>query len=566
MKPVKLKYSNTSILPNSFITEQAVLNILLNNSSFVKTILNKLKAPAFYFEPHRIIYETLIELSNNNNNISVINLISRLQDKDLLVSIGGVDRIIKILNRWENFSNLDEYISNLNDKYFRRLLIELGKQIIAWGYTTSTNIEEIIEKIENSIFNLTEEKKKTKFYSAAEIVEDIYLEMKSKKEKNFNSGFETSFKDLDSIIQGFQKTDLIVIAGRPSMGKTALSLNIGKNIVERYDIPLIIFSLEMSRQQIIYRLISTEGKINNNRLKNGKMTPLEWKKLGDSLKHISELPIFIDDNPDLKLIDIHSKLKNVLHEKKGNGVVIIDYLQLMKLNFKLENRVQEISHITRSLKTMAKEFEIPFIVLSQLSRSLESRVNKRPMLSDLRESGCLKPLKIKNNYTFLSWKESSIFSNQIKNLFFKGLKPTYEIVFANNKKINLTANHKILSPEGWLKVSELVLEKEVYSIHKEKNSFSFQKEKIIHIYYQGLFSVYDQTVPIYHNYLEQNFLLHNSIEQDADIVIMVYREDYYNEKKINPQITELIVAKHRNGSVGTAKVLFDSSITEFSNL
>ena len=240
------------------------------------------------------------------------------------------------------------------------------------------------------------------------------------------------------------------------MGKTAFALNLGQNIVEKHQIPLIIFTLEMSRQQIIYRFLSTFSNINANRLKSGKMNSSEWKNLGSAMKEFSKLPIFIDDNPNLNLSDIRSKLRKIFKGKLKNGVVIIDYLQLMKSNFKLENRAQEISSITRNLKIIAKEFEIPIIVLSQLSRSVESRNDKKPMLSDLRESGCFtlskKKVKISSSdfekleiSTGISWNSSQIIQKTIYPLTFKGIKPTFVVTFENGVTISLTSNHKILS-------------------------------------------------------------------------------------------------------------------------
>jgi replicative DNA helicase len=439
-----MKNSTTTPLPNNFLAEQAILNLLVTNPLLINEIILDLKPESFYFEPHKLIYETILEIYESNTAINLTNIITFLQDKNILNEIGGIQRIITIISGFENYSDLDNYVKQINDKYLRRLIIDIGKQIITWGYTTSEDLESILDKMEQSIFALNQQNLSQKIYSAAEIMDDVFTEMKSKIKKTTSPGLISSFKDLDSIIQGFQKSDLIIIAGRPSMGKTAFSLNIGKNIVEKYNVPVVIFTLEMSRQQIIYRFISTASNINANRLKSGKMTSIEWKNLGASMKKISELPIFIDDNPNLTLIDIRSKLRKIFTGNLKGGLVIIDYLQLMKLSSKLDNRVQEISYLTRSLKLLAKEFEVPIIVLSQLSRNVESRTNKRPMLSDLRESG--------------------------------------------------------------------------------------------------------------------------SIEQDADIVIMLYREEYYSDKNSDAQITELIVAKHRNGPTGTAKLLFKPSITSFTNI
>jgi len=558
-------------LPNNLIAEQSILNILLNNPSLIKNTISILKSNAFYSEKNRLIYESLIELVENDQLINLTTVITKLQDNGSLKKMGGVDKFIEIIDKFENFSNLETYIQLVNEKYFRRLFIELGKKIINWNLNTSLNLENISVKIEESLIKLDQQKIMKKMYSSAEIIDDIFKDLKSIKKQQF--GYKSFFDDLDSILQGFQTSDLIIVSGRPSMGKTAFSLNIAKNITENYNIPVIIFSLEMSRQQIIYRFISSEAQVNSNRLKSAKMTSYEWLNLTKSMKKISDLPLYIDDNPNLNLNDIRIKLKKIFIEKNETGIVIIDYLQLMKLPVKLENRVQEISYITRNLKTLAKEFNIPIILLSQLSRNVESRINKRPMLSDLRESGCLVKSKKLNYNDISSWNLAEIVKQKSTSFQFKGIKPTYRITFENNIEIELTSNHKILGKKGWIKISELTKNTEIYFLLKKEELINSDRQikkhifiKIINIKYQGLNPVYDRTIPIFHNYLIENLILHNSIEQDADIVIMLYREDYYNEKKVGPQITEIIVAKHRNGPVGTAKLLFNPTITTFQNI
>jgi replicative DNA helicase len=557
------KYINLNSLPNNFLMEQSILTILLTNPLLLKNISNLLKVNSFYFDNHKIIYQNLLQLIDSNQSINLTNLICKLQDNGLLQQIGGINYIQILLNKYENSIELENYVNQINEKYLRRLLIDLGKQIIKWGYTTSENLEKILEKIEFILLNINQENNQKKFYSAAEVIDDVFAEIKNKIKKNENSGFETTFKDLDSILQGFQKSDLIIIAGRPSMGKTAFALNLAKNIVSQYNIPLIIFSLEMSRQQIIYRFLATESNINSNRLKSGKMNEIEWNELSLAMKKISELPIYIDDNPNLTLMDIREKLKKILLNNK-NAIIIIDYLQLMKGNGKLENRVQEISSITRNLKILAKEFQIPIILLSQLSRNVESRINKRPMLSDLRESGCLAKIETNNLHNIFVWNKNNILKIPTKiNYVLKGIKPTFLISFKNNFNIFITSNHKLLSKEGWIRVSELSLKNTIYSKLNTKN---FEFNKIKEIKYIGLQPVYDRTVPLFHNYVKNEIIVHNSIEQDADIVIMLYREEYYTEKTLQPHVTEFILGKHRNGPIGTAKLLFNPNTTTFSNL
>ena len=577
-----MTYSNQKPLPNNFLAEQAILNLLLTNSFLGKEALLNLKSETFYFRPHRLIYEAITDLYEKNSGTNITLIITALQDKNTLNEVGGLQRITTIISGFENPADLDMYIKEVNDKYLRRIIIETGRQIITWGHETSGDLENIIEKIETSIFSLNQENLSKKIYSAEEVMNEVFNEIKSKIKKSTITGLNTSFKDLDSIIQGFQKSDLIIVAGRPSMGKTAFSLNLGKNIVEKYNVPLLIFSLEMSRQQIIYRFISTDSNINANRLKSAKMTELEWKDLDTSMKKISELPIYIDDNPNLTLTDIRLRLKKIFTKKTNNGLVIIDYLQLMKLSSKLENRVQEISYITRNLKILAKEFKIPLMVLSQLSRNVESRTNKRPMLSDLRESGCLakvenqplinlfskKTVEYPQESTIKSWNKNTLINEKSLQFDFKGVKPTFLITLSNDIKICLTSNHRILSKKGWIRAFQIQEETEIYCLIQTKNKegISYQYSKVKGIVYQGLKEVYDKTIPGFHNYLAKSVVLHNSIEQDADIVIMLYREEYYTDNVSEEQITEVIVAKHRNGPVGTAKLLFKPSVTSFVNL
>lgn len=560
----KINYSESLTLPNNFLAEQAILNILLTNPILINNVLPTLKIDAFYFQPHRIIYSAIMKLAEQEIAINLTTVISYLQDMSFLEAIGGLERIITIVNRFENFSDLDEYIRLVNEKYLRRLIIETGKQLILWGYTTSINNDEILNNIEKSVFKLNEKNTTNKLYNASEVMDDVFYEMVNKIKKDESVGFKSLYFDLDAIIQGFQKSDLIIIAGRPSMGKTAFSLNLGKNIVNNYNIPLIIFTLEMSRQQIIYRLISAESNINANKLKSNKMTESEWQHLSESMSSISKMPIFIDDNPNLTVMDIRAKLQKVFSAKTNEGLVIIDYLQLMKGGSKNDNRVQEISAITRNLKILAKEFNIPIIVLSQLSRNVESRVNKRPMLSDLRESGCIANIAKHKPTTSINFTKSLKFNDD--NWTLKGIKPTFKILLKNNYELHLTSNHKILTKEGWIKIAELNQKTKVLSFKKSNLTKQYQKYiGIKTIDYLGLRPVYDKTINQLHNYIKKGVILHNSIEQDADVVIMLYREEYYTDKNSNPHLTEFIIAKHRNGPIGTAKLVFDPSTTTFSN-
>ncbi len=436
-------------LPHNFLAEKIILSSLLISSEAIEITLRSVNVKTFYFKNHQTLYKTIIEMYSNKTPIDLITLNSYLQDNGQLEEIGGVEVLIELINYVPNLLYLEDYINLIRDKFLRRTLIKLGYELINSAYITNISLESILFNLESDIFNLTNEIKQQKLISSAELLSQVFLELKQKALKPSLSGIPSGFFDLDSFTQGFQKSDLIIIAARPSMGKTALALNISSNIIKNLNLPVLFFSLEMSKEQLIYRLLTNETNITNFRLKTGNIYKDDWIKLNTTIKYLSGLPLFIDDTPNPSINDIKTKIKKIIFEQNQIGLVIIDYLQLMQNSkFKTENRTQELSQITRSLKTLAREFNVPIIALSQLSRSVESRLNKRPILSDLRESG--------------------------------------------------------------------------------------------------------------------------SIEQDADLVLMLYRESYYNLTKLDDEINspdqvELIIAKQRNGPVGTVDLQFDSKQTKFLN-
>jgi replicative DNA helicase len=377
-------------LPHNFLAEKMILSCLLINSEAIEITLKTISIDVFYFKNHQEIYKAIIFMYKNNIPVDILTLITFLQDNGLLQKIGGVKVLIELLSQIPNLVYLEDYLRLLKDKYIRRSLIKLGYETINSSYITNISLESMLNDLENKLFNLTNEIKTQKLASSAELVNNIFFELKIKSLNPKLSGLTSGFYDLDSLTQGFQKSDLIILAGRPSMGKTALSLNMASNVIKNSKLPVLFFSLEMSKEQIMYRLLAMETNINQVRLKNGKLYQNDWIKLNKMIKIISKFPLFIDDTFNLSVQDIRSKIKTILFEQNELGLVIIDYIQLMQNpKLKIENRVQELSQITRSLKTIAREFNIPIIGLSQLSRSVENRVDKKPILSDLRESGSI---------------------------------------------------------------------------------------------------------------------------------------------------------------------------------
>jgi replicative DNA helicase len=377
-------------LPHNFLAEKMILSCLLINSEAIEITLRTISVDVFYFKNHQEIYKAITLMYKNNISIDILTLISFLQDNGLLQKVGGLKVLIELLSQIPNLAYLEDYLRLVKDKFIRRSLIKLGYETINSGYITSIPLENILNDLENKLFNITNEIKPQKLFSSAELLSNVFIELKTKSLDSKLSGITSGFYDLDTLTQGFQKSDLIILAGRPSTGKTALSLNIASNIIKNSKLPVLFFSLEMSKEQIMYRLLAMETNINHMRLKSGKLSQNDWLKLNKMIKILSKFPLFIDDTFDLSIQDIRSKIKTILFEQNRIGIIIIDYIQLMQNSkLKIENRVQELSQITRSLKTLAREFNTPIIGLSQLSRNVETRIDKKPILSDLRESGSI---------------------------------------------------------------------------------------------------------------------------------------------------------------------------------
>jgi len=384
----KIKYSN--YLPHNFLAEKIVLSCLISNSSTINITIKSLAIESFYFKNHQEIFKAIHFMYQKNQPINMVTLINFLQINGLLKKIGGIKVLIDLINQIPNNVQIEEYIKLIKDKFLRRELIKLGYKAINSSYITNISLDMILAEFEQQIFFLNSNLKPYKLLNSSELAYQIFLNLKTKSRQPNLPGLKSGFYDLDCLTQGFQKSDLIIIAGRPSIGKTAFSLTTSLNIIKSLKIPILFFSLEMSREQLIYRLLSMETNISQSKLKTGKLSKTDWIKLNRIFKIISKLPFFIDDSYDISIQKIRTKLKIFLFEKKKIGLLIIDYLQLMQIKTsKYENRAQELSQITRNLKNLAREFNIPIIALSQLSRNVENRADKKPILSDLRESGSI---------------------------------------------------------------------------------------------------------------------------------------------------------------------------------
>ncbi len=375
--------------PQSIEAEASLFSAILIDNRVLNEVIEILRPSDFYKSAHQKIFETIIDLFEKNEPVDLATLANRLNDRGILEEVGGGTYLAKLVNEVPLAVNAKHYANIIHDKASLRGLIERSNAIIKRCLEDQENVDEIIDFAERCIFEISEKKIKPSFYKVTELVDGAFdVVEKRQKTKGMPTGVATGFTELDRLTLGFQNSDLIILAARPSMGKTAMALNIARNAAVDAKIPVAIFSLEMAKEQLVLRLLWAESRVSADRLRDGFMSDRDWKKLHQAGARLYEAPIYIDDSPENSALSIRAKTRRLKMEQNV-GLVIIDYLQLMKIVRTSERRDLDISEISRSLKALARELEIPVVALSQLNRQLERRDDKRPRLSDLRESGAL---------------------------------------------------------------------------------------------------------------------------------------------------------------------------------
>ncbi len=377
------------IPPYNLEAEQSVLGAMLLDKDAVSTAAEILKKEDFYRENHREIFEAIMSLFDQAQPIDIITVSEKLNLKDVLESVGGLDYLSYIVNQVPTTANTRYYSKIVEEKSVLRKLIKASSEIMNLSYHANEEVASILDIAEKSVFDILQKRN----LQGVLPVKDVLIDAFNRLEEIYNNkgaitGLPTGFLDLDNKTAGLQKSDLILIAARPAMGKTAFAMNIGQYVAIKKKVPVAIFSLEMSAEQLVNRLMCSEAMVDNQKMKTGKLEDDDWKKFARAMGPMSEAPIFIDDTPGITATDIRAKCRRLKLEK-GLGLIIIDYLQLVEGRGRRENRQQEITDISRSLKILAKEIDVPVITLSQLSRAPEQRADHRPILSDLRESGAI---------------------------------------------------------------------------------------------------------------------------------------------------------------------------------
>jgi replicative DNA helicase len=426
--------------------EQSIIGGILLDNHAINSVIEILETSDFYSEAHRKIFSAVVELSEKNEPSDLITLSNLLRDKKQLDDVGGVAYLASLVDNVPSAAHIVHYSRIVKEKSIMRRLISVSTEILNKSYESSLNVTEILDDAENAIFQISENKIKPSFFPLKELIKDSFKSIERLYEKKaLITGVPTGYDDLDQLTSGLQNSDLIIIAGRPSMGKTAFAINMAQNASIKAGVPVAIFSLEMSREQLALRMLASEARVDSQRLRKGFLGETDWPKLTTAAGSLSDAAIFIDDTPGISALEMKAKARR-LKAEHGLGLVVLDYLQLMRGRDSLMQREQEISEISRSLKALAKELNVPVVALSQLNRQVETRTDKRPQMADLRESG--------------------------------------------------------------------------------------------------------------------------AIEQDADVILFIYRDEVYNKSEDNPEkgLAEIIVGKQRNGPIGKVKLSFLKDYTRFENL
>jgi replicative DNA helicase len=637
--------------PYSQEAEEAVLGAVLVNPDAFLAVASFLKDEDFYILRNQYIWEAMARIGERNDPIDYLTLQDELRAMERLNDIGGPAYITQLINSVPTSVHAEIYGRLVERAAIRRRMLLAADEIKALAMDEELAIEQVTNEAESRLFRVTERNVRRDIVPLRQALGDYFERIEHLMQfPNETIGLPTGFRDVDTLLGGLQKSDLLIFAGRPGMGKTSFLLSVTSQAA-KYDARIAIFSMEMGADQIVQRLISMETGINSQRLRLGQLNQQEWNQFVQATGRMSNLRIFIDDSPALTPLQLRTKCRRIAHEH-GLDLIIVDYLQLMNAGGSYENnRVQEISYISRGLKELARELNVPLFTAAQLSRAVEQRQDKRPQLSDLRESGCLtgdslvylpdsghqvpiRELVGKSGVRILAlntdtWKLETA---PISNAFCTGVKPVYRLTTRLGRTVRATANHKFLTICGWKRLDELTTEdciavatRETLTLnpsptrravllcsansrtarrgrgtlnttHAFRSPLSpvvpstiTRKTTVISdewerglggeglprtsIYWDAIASiesdgetdVYDLTVPIHSNFTVNNIISHNSIEQDADIVMFLYRDAVYNDTTEFPNAAEIIVAKHRNGPTGKVMLHFDGTLTKFSD-
>ena len=656
--------------PHNLQAEESLLGAMLLSREAVGSATEIVTADDFYKPAHAHVFDAICTLNGSGEPADTVTVADELRRAGLLDAIGGPGLLVALQANTPAISNAERYAHIVEEHSLLRRMISVASEVAELGYSLPDDVTKAIDQAESMMFEVAQKRVSTGTLAQ---LRDLLGHNLDRLEELYErgesiTGVPTGYADLDDQLSGLQPHALYVVGARPSMGKTAFALGLATNVAVEANRPVLFFSLEMGQLELTQRMLCSEARVDSKRLRNGKLTDQDWERIASTSGRLGDAPMWIDDNPNLTISEIRAKARRLKSKVGDLGLVVIDYLQLMTGRSGAENRQVEVSEISRGLKILAKELEVPVMALSQLSRGLENRTDKRPILADLRESGCLTAdTRITRADTGRTVTMGELFDSgerhvpvwtlderyrlvrgELDHVFESGVKTVHELRMASGRVLKASGNHPFLALEGWYPLDRLdvgdriavprggdwpetvgtdadvprqpglpgdTVPRDLWSyvrkclpnhgmtlkqleerlglpdfvegfyaddLHRDDlarlaevvpdrllsdlATSDVRWDTILSITELGDEPVYDATVHGTHNFVAEGIVVHNSIEQDADVVMFIYRDQIYNPDSQDQGIAEIIVSKHRNGPVGTVKLAFLDHHTKFANM
>ncbi len=659
MEDARRRTIGARVPPHNLEAEESLLGaMMLSREAITAAIEARLEPGDFYKPAHGVIFEAAYGLHSRGEPVDPVTVAEELRRASQLEQLGGRQTLQRIQAATPASANAQHYAQIVAQLAMLRRLIETAGGIQEMAYTAEDQVDETLDRAEAAIFEVAERRVADSIMQLRPALEEALDQLNALYDRDGDIvGTATGYHDLDALLLGMQPSTLTIIAARPGQGKTSLALGMAQHVALHGAKPVLFFSMEMGYLELTKRLLASEARVPSRKLQTGKLSEHEWPRVSHAIGRLAEAPFFIDDNPHCTVMEMRAKARRIKARYGDLGLIVVDYLQLMTTPGRSENRQVEVSELSRGLKILARELEAPVVTLSQLNRQLEYRQDKRPMLADLRESGCLVAgtaitLADASTTTMGELYERDARDVEVLTLdehlrlgpgvmthvFCSGVKAVFELQLASGRSVTASANHPFLTVDGWVHLSDLavgghvassrrsgpevdpsrdVVPCEVWDYIERKGlvvNGSLRAHDLIQrlgesaggahrVYEQGVSRslmgriaealpdafladlgtsdvlwdeivaieprgdepVFDATVVGTHNFVAGDIVVHNSIEQDADVVLFIYRDEYYNPESDQRGLAEIIVAKHRNGPVGTTKLVFHGDYTSFEN-
>ena len=634
--------------PHNLEAEESLLGAMLLSKDAIASAVEICGADDFYKPAHGHVFEAVTSLYSQGEPADPVTVADELRRAGLLDAIGGPVMLVSLQANTPATSNAARYARIVEEHALLRRLIGVAGEIAELGYDVPDDVAAAVDRAETLVFEVAQRRVVDTLAPIRELLEASLDRLEALFDRGQTiTGVPTGYTDLDEQLAGLQPSNLVIVGARPAAGKTSFALGLASHAAIEARVPVLLFSLEMSHLEITQRLLCAEARVDAIRMRNGRLLEADWPKISHAIGRLGEAPIFVDDNPNLTVMDIRAKARR-LKSREKLGLVVVDYLQLMSGRTSAENRQVEVSEISRGLKILARELSVPVVALSQLSRNLEMRSDKRPVLADLRESGCLTAdarvlradtgseasmgeLVGSGERDIPVWSldhDLSLVQARMTHVFPSGVKPVFELRLASGRRVKASANHPFRTMDSWTRLDELKVGDRVAVLRRVPASSRrpgsgpadggrdrrararrpgpglvaayrggarhrpppgrarlaavaelVDDDRLRHLARSdvlwdavvgidplGAQPVYDATVADVHNFIANGVVVHNSLEQDADVVLFIYRDELYNPESPDRGTAEVIVSKHRNGPTGVCRLAFLDHYTRFANM